>query len=107
MSNNQRLVYADTNLIGALVRFEPAFQHNCTRVLAGVEPYINMLGAIGTVIEGEWTSARRCSGMIDGKDYSFRNILWYEFGYSQQTEWLTQTIRVISLAGGVEDGTRR
>ena len=101
MSNNQKLVYGETNLIGALVRFEPAFQHHDD------QPHCHeadLLGAIGTVIEGEWVINRK--GGVPSQDFWFRDIFWYEFGCSKKTEWLRQRIRVISLAGGDEDGTR-
>ena len=104
MSNNQKLAYGKTNLIGALVRFEPAFQHHDDHMHFKNPPEADLLGAIGTVIEGEWTINR--NGVAPGQDFWFRDIFWYEFGYSKQTEWLSKTIRVIALANGNEDDSR-
>ena len=108
LSSGVSIVYGKTNLIGALVRYEPAFQHeDRSGDYGGMFRYI--LGAIGTVISGEYTPPNPPTR--GKKDFRFTNILWHEFGYSEDMsqlgraglspnpDWLTQTVRVVGLAG--------
>ena len=111
LKDNKRLVYGETNLLGALVRYEPAFQH--LDEYATAAPHYDLLGDTGIVLEGEWVQTdvpfvksrvRPMSYDSDSEDYWFKRILWTKAGYIHKVEWLTKTVRVISLANGVEDG---
>ena len=102
MSNNQKLIFGETNLVGALVRHEPSFQHyDKYPHFKAHSATDDLLGAIGTVIEGEWIINKNPQSTPDNepvKDYWFRDIFWHEYGSSEWSEYLTKTIRVISLA---------
>jgi len=108
LSNNQLIRYGETNLIGALVRYDPAFQHeDHSRDLWSLPE--DLLGALGTVISGEYTLPNPPTR--EKKDFRFTNILWHGFGYSldmsqlgraglpPNPDWLTRNVRVIGLAG--------
>ena len=107
-----RIAYNKTNLIGALVRYEPAFQHEDH---SGDYGHLerDILGALGTVISGEYTPPNPPTR--GRKDFRFTNILWHGFGYSRDMsqpgraglppnpDWLTKNIRVVGLAGDEDE----
>lgn len=102
LSSGEMIVYGKTSLIGALVRYEPAFQHYDDSQRDGLSLARDLLGALGTVISGEYMTP-----YPPKKDFRFTNILWHGFGYSkdmsEKPEWLTQTVRVVGLAGDKDE----
>lgn len=92
MLTGEMIVPWKTDMIGALVRYLPTFQHDIRKN----EDSRPLLGAMGTVISGEWVSNASV-----GTDFCFYNILWHGVGCSEdmsaRADFLTKTVRVVDL----------
>lgn len=102
--NGEAITPDKTNLIGALVRYEPSFQHLHSLLMASAGMPHSILGALGTALSGKWQYR------IDRWDYIFADILWYGFGYSTMIFCpslpgpmrLITTVRVVGLTEGIK-----
>ncbi len=95
VSTGKKITPWKTDLIGALVRYVPTFQHHILMNPEGGPP----LGALGTVLRGTWVNNNSVGHNF--YNFCFYNILWHGIGCSKnmssQADFLTKTVRVIDL----------